>query len=83
MGPARTTPLPRDPDRLDEALPWYLNGTLEEADRAWVEQALREEAIDVALRGAPRAVFGADAAALREERARRSPRAGGGERDRA
>ncbi len=44
MGPARTTPLPRDPDRLDEALPWYLNGTLEEADRAWVEQALREEA---------------------------------------
>ena len=44
MGPARTTPLPRDPDRLDEALPWYLNGTLDEADRAWVEQVLREQA---------------------------------------
>jgi hypothetical protein len=43
MGPARTTPLPRDPDRLDEALPWYLNGTLDEADRAWVEQALRDD----------------------------------------
>ncbi len=42
MGPARTTPLPRDPERLDEALPWYLNGTLDEADRAWVEEALRE-----------------------------------------
>ena len=34
MGPARTTPLERDPDRLDEALPWYLNGTLDEAELA-------------------------------------------------
>ncbi len=42
MGPARTTPLERDPDRLDEALPWYLNGTLDEADRAWVEATLRQ-----------------------------------------
>src|SRR5690606_7039508 len=44
MGPSRTTPLERDPDRLDEALPWYLNGTLDEADRAWVEAALGEAA---------------------------------------
>lgn len=42
MAPTRTTPLPRDAARLDEALPWYLNGTLEDDDRAWVEQALAD-----------------------------------------
>jgi hypothetical protein len=36
----RTTPIERDPARLHEALPWYLNGTLADDDRAWVEQML-------------------------------------------
>ena len=40
MGIERTTPIEQDPARLEEALPWYLNGTLGEADRAWVEQML-------------------------------------------
>lgn len=44
MALERTTPLERDPARLDEALPWYLNGTLDEEDRAWVAQALADEA---------------------------------------
>ncbi len=35
-----TTPLERDSARLREALPWYVNGTLDADDRAWVEQAL-------------------------------------------
>jgi len=35
-----TTPVDRDVARLREALPWYSNGTLDDADRAWVEQAL-------------------------------------------
>jgi hypothetical protein len=35
-----TTPADRDPAGLREALPWYANGTLDAADRAWVEQAL-------------------------------------------
>jgi Putative zinc-finger len=29
-------------DRFNELLPWYVNGTLGEADRAWVEQHLAE-----------------------------------------
>lgn len=37
------TPVERDPARLAEALPWYLNGTLSASDRAWVEQTLRDE----------------------------------------
>ena len=36
----RTTPIERDPQRLQEVLPWYLNGTLTEEDRVWVEQAV-------------------------------------------
>lgn len=40
MGSERITAIERDPARLDEALPWYLNGTLSEADRAWVEETL-------------------------------------------
>ena len=33
----RTTPIERDPQRLQEVLPWYLNGTLTEEDRVWVD----------------------------------------------
>ena len=40
MDTRHTTPLERDPSRLREALPWYVNGTLDADDRAWVEQAL-------------------------------------------
>ena len=29
-------------DRFNELLPWYVNGTLPDADRAWVEQYLAE-----------------------------------------
>ena len=29
-------------DRFNELLPWYVNGTLSDADRAWVEQYLAE-----------------------------------------
>jgi hypothetical protein len=36
----QTTPIDRDPQRLQEILPWYLNGTLAEADVAWVERTL-------------------------------------------
>ena len=39
----QTTPIERDPARLDEVLPWYLNGTLAESDRQWVEQMLAAE----------------------------------------
>jgi len=35
-----TTPVDRDTARLREALPWYSNGTLDDADRAWVDEAL-------------------------------------------
>ncbi len=38
-----TTPIERDPARLEEVLPWYLNGTLAEEDRAWVEQILADD----------------------------------------
>ena len=41
------TVIDRDPNRIDEALAWYQNGTLSEDDRAWVEQRL---AADPALR---------------------------------
>ena len=54
MGTERTTPVERDPARLQEALPWYLNGTLSESDRAWVEQMLaadQEAAGGADLRG--------------------------------
>ena len=30
-------------DRFDELLPFYVNGTLAEADRSWVESYLREQ----------------------------------------
>jgi hypothetical protein len=40
----QTTPIVRDPAHLQEALPWYQNGTLADADRAWVEQMLAEGA---------------------------------------
>ncbi len=42
-----TTPIERDPSRLEDALPWYLNGTLGEEDRQWVESQLAgsEEAL--------------------------------------
>ena len=32
---------PADRRRLLQALPWYLNGTLEAPERAWVEDTLR------------------------------------------
>lgn len=35
-----TTPIERDPARLHEVLPWYVNGTLADEDRSWVEQQL-------------------------------------------
>ncbi|MGE0799393.1 MAG: hypothetical protein AB7G13_25490 [Lautropia sp.] len=35
-----TTPIERDPARLEDALPWYRNGTLSGDDRAWVEAQL-------------------------------------------
>lgn len=31
-------------DRFNELLPWYVNGTLDEADRVWMEQHLAEHA---------------------------------------
>jgi hypothetical protein len=37
----QTTSIERDPQRVNEYLPWYLNGTLAEADRVWVEHILR------------------------------------------
>ena len=37
---SQITPIERDPERLQEILPWYLNDTLAEQDRLWVEQAL-------------------------------------------
>ena len=44
MALRHTTPVDRDAARLREALPWYSNRTLDDADRAWVEQALAEDA---------------------------------------
>lgn len=41
------TMIDRDPNRIDEALAWYQNGTLSDDDRRWVEQRL---AADPALR---------------------------------
>lgn len=38
-----TTPIERDEARLDEALAWYENGTLSEADREWVEALLERD----------------------------------------
>jgi hypothetical protein len=31
-------------DRFNELLPWYINGTLDEADRAWMERHLADHA---------------------------------------
>jgi hypothetical protein len=42
-----TTPIDRDPARLRDALPWYANGTLDEADRAWLEEALAAGGADL------------------------------------
>lgn len=36
----QTTPIQRDPARIQEVLPWYVNDTLGTEDRAWVEQML-------------------------------------------
>jgi len=55
------TVIDRDPNRIDEALAWYQNGTLSDDDRHWVEQRL---AADPALRAA----LGARAAAVARER---------------
>lgn len=38
-----STPIERDPAKLREVLPWYVNGTLGAEDRAWVEQMLAAE----------------------------------------
>jgi hypothetical protein len=40
MNIPQTTSIERDPQRLQEYLPWYFNGSLAEADRAWIEQML-------------------------------------------
>ena len=53
MAMDRTTPIEQDPARLEEALPWYLNGTLGEADRAWVEQMLAAESQAAERAGLP------------------------------
>ncbi|MEZ5739648.1 MAG: hypothetical protein R3E68_09460 [Burkholderiaceae bacterium] len=37
------TPIDRDVRRLDDALPWYLNGTLERTDHEWVESQLGDD----------------------------------------
>lgn len=47
----RTTPIERDPARLEEVLPWYFNGTLDQADRAWVEQMLADDGQDLQRAG--------------------------------
>lgn len=36
-----TTEIERDPAKLDQAMPWYVNGTLSDEDRQWVEQQLQ------------------------------------------
>ncbi|HZH07363.1 MAG TPA: hypothetical protein VEY69_11860 [Lautropia sp.] len=38
----QATSVERDPQRVHEYLPWYLNGTLAEADRVWLEHILRD-----------------------------------------
>ena len=43
MADEPVTPIVRDPARLAEALPWYVNGTLSADDRAWVEALLDED----------------------------------------
>jgi|GEM_PF-5209322 len=35
-----TTEIERDPAKLDQAMPWYVNDTLSEDDRQWVEEQL-------------------------------------------
>ena len=37
MKPLQTSHSARDEDRFDELLPWYVNGTLDAAGRAWIE----------------------------------------------
>lgn len=44
MKTAPTTPIERDPERLNEILPWYLNGSLSEDDRTWVEAQIGRDA---------------------------------------
>ncbi|MET0507874.1 MAG: hypothetical protein ABWZ78_06770 [Burkholderiaceae bacterium] len=38
-----TTAIERDPQRIDEALAWYQNGTLSDDDRRWVESCLEAD----------------------------------------
>ncbi|MFK7965306.1 MAG: hypothetical protein AB8C46_15190 [Burkholderiaceae bacterium] len=38
------SPLNRDTDSLAEATPWYLNDTLTDEDRAWLEQEMENDA---------------------------------------
>jgi len=44
----KTTAIRRDRQRLQGILPWYLNGTLADADRVWVEQRLRADETGIA-----------------------------------
>lgn len=37
-----TTEIERDPDKLDAAMPWYVNGSLSDSDKQWVEQQLEQ-----------------------------------------
>ena len=39
----QTTEIERDPAKLDQAMPWYVNGTLSDSDRQWVEQQLEQQ----------------------------------------
>ncbi|MEZ5650146.1 MAG: hypothetical protein R3E87_06290 [Burkholderiaceae bacterium] len=43
------TKIERDPARLDELLPWYLNDTLSDDDREWVQAQLSERQDELAF----------------------------------
>ncbi|MEZ5657458.1 MAG: hypothetical protein R3E83_02705 [Burkholderiaceae bacterium] len=47
--PITHTPIERDPARLEEILPWYLNGTLSPEDRDWVQAQLSAEERELAF----------------------------------